>query len=237
MADPLKEELPETPSSEEDVLRKRLVNRIAIAAVMIVALLGGLAIIDALYVPPPAVPAPKMAAAPEEKTDVVATAETGDSEAEKNADQSVVGMQAEPEKTETPPPAAEAKLFKPLTIPAQTRPASLKPSLTTTAPRHEPAKELARIVPTVEALRHAPASKPLSRIDDAIRRFVVQVGVFNNLANAEELRAKIEAANIPVQIEARVQVGPFATKAEAEAARTKLTALGVDPGILTATRK
>ena len=61
--------------------------------------------------------------------------------------------------------------------------------------------------------------------------------MFNNVANAEELRAKLELAGIPAQIEARVKVGPFATREEAEVARKKLASLGLDPGYLTATRK
>jgi DedD protein len=63
------------------------------------------------------------------------------------------------------------------------------------------------------------------------------MGVFNNLANAEELRAKLEMAGIPSQIEARVQVGPFATREEADAAREKLRSLGMDTGILTAIKR
>jgi len=60
----------------------------------------------------------------------------------------------------------------------------------------------------------------------------VQLGVFNNVANAEELRAKLELNGIPSQIEARVQVGPFGSRQEAEEARQKLSGLGLEPGDL-----
>ena len=58
------------------------------------------------------------------------------------------------------------------------------------------------------------------------------MGVFNNVANAEDLRAKLELNGIPATIEARVQVGPFASREEAEAARAKLKELGLDGGLL-----
>jgi DedD protein len=54
---------------------------------------------------------------------------------------------------------------------------------------------------------------------------------------AEELRARLELAGIPTQIEARVQVGPFKTRQEADAAREKLRALGMETGILTAVKR
>jgi len=226
MTNPTDDALPEQAISDEDALRKRLVNRISVAAVVIVALLGGLAVIDALYVPPPAPPVQRLAEAPPPKAD--------EAPAESPAESTQVA--AEPEKTDTPPPdAPSTKVLKPLTVPAETKSASLRPS--SPAARAEPAKEVARIASTLSPGHHAPPSKPLSQPAEPMRRFLVQMGVFNNMANAEELRAKLEAAQIPVQIEARVQVGPFATKAEAEAARTKLAALGMEPGILIANKK
>ena len=40
-----------TGATPEDALKRRLLNRIAIAAVMVVGLLGSLAIFDAVYAP------------------------------------------------------------------------------------------------------------------------------------------------------------------------------------------
>ncbi|MBK7662118.1 MAG: SPOR domain-containing protein [Sterolibacteriaceae bacterium] len=65
----------------------------------------------------------------------------------------------------------------------------------------------------------------------------MQVGVFSNLDNAEDLRKKLADAGIPAQIEARVQVGPFATQAEAAAAQKKLKSLGIDSGMLLPARR
>jgi DedD protein len=63
------------------------------------------------------------------------------------------------------------------------------------------------------------------------------MGVFSNVANAEELRTKLEIIGVPSQIEARVQVGPFRSRIDAEAAREKLRALGLETGILTAIKR
>jgi len=54
---------PEIESEAEDVLKRRLLNRITIAAVMVVGLLGSLAMFDAIYAPSHPVPA-KVAAPP-----------------------------------------------------------------------------------------------------------------------------------------------------------------------------
>ncbi len=162
-----------------------------------------------------------------------------------------------PEKSETPlgPPVAEKPLkpAKPLTPPATIRQATTKPSqLATTPARPDPQQEIARTVPEGTAApqsrnqtasraqqpqqqaanRHAPASRPLSQAAETARRFLVQVGVFSNHTNAEELMQKLHQADIPAQIESRVQVGPFASRMEADAARAKLKAMGLDEGLL-----
>lgn len=71
----------------------------------------------------------------------------------------------------------------------------------------------------------------------ASKGYRLQLGVFNNTANAEELRAKLEAAGIPSYIEARVQAGPFKTQKEADEARRKLKELGLGPGLMVLPKK
>ncbi|HWT54202.1 MAG TPA: SPOR domain-containing protein, partial [Rhodocyclaceae bacterium] len=66
--------------------------------------------------------------------------------------------------------------------------------------------------------------------------YLVQMGVFSNIANAEELKGRLDKAGIPAHIEARVQVGPFRNKAEAEAAQKKLSEMGLS-GLLLSPRK
>ncbi|WP_374514670.1 SPOR domain-containing protein [Niveibacterium sp.] len=64
------------------------------------------------------------------------------------------------------------------------------------------------------------------------RAFALQAGVFSTPKNAEELRARLELAGVPAQLETRVVVGPFRTRQEAEQAQGKLKALGLARGQL-----
>jgi DedD protein len=224
-----------SPDAESD-LKKGLLRRVAVAGVLVVALLGGLAVFDALQAPP----ADKVAVAPPpvaEAKSEEATQEEAKPEApveEKKADE----PPAEPERTAAASgilPAAKPE--RPLTVPAQARPASIRPA--------EPVLELHRPDVATEVakttggarLKYAEPSRPLTRAAERSRQYVLQMGVFNNVANAEELRAKLELAGVPTQIEARVQVGPFSSRQEAESAREKLRALGMEGGFLTALRK
>lgn len=67
--------------------------------------------------------------------------------------------------------------------------------------------------------------------------FVLQLGVFSNAGNAEELRSRLKLAGIPAQLETRVQVGPFPSKEDAARAQEKLRKLGLDQGMLVTTSK
>ncbi|QSI76134.1 SPOR domain-containing protein [Niveibacterium microcysteis] len=64
------------------------------------------------------------------------------------------------------------------------------------------------------------------------RAFALQAGVFSTPKNAEDLRARLELAGIPAQLETRVVVGPFRTRQDAEQAQSKLKALGLTRGQL-----
>lgn len=260
MAEPVPE-----PLDADEALKKRLISRIAVAGVMVVALLGGLAVFDALNVKPPPVPeepeqvakAPEPEPAKAEEKPGEAKPEEAKAEeakAEEKPGEKLADAAAKPEeaKPEPPAPAAVPSLpertasvaapaprpLRPLTAPATARPAAIRPSEPAGHPRIEPEREIARTPePASPVTRHAPASRPLTQATAGTRQYVVQMGVFSNLANAEELRAKLELAGIPAQIEARVQVGPFRSRAEADAAREKLRAMGMETGILTAIRR
>lgn len=69
--------------------------------------------------------------------------------------------------------------------------------------------------PAAVAAQPAPAPAPPDG-------YLVQLGVFGALENAEALRADLAARGLPVRVEGRVVVGPFAEKAAAEAARVRL---------------
>lgn len=222
---------------DDEALRKRLLSRIAVAGVVIVGLLGGLAVFDSLN-KPQAPEMPKMAAAPAEpvvKEEAEKPVEAKPMEEVKPEEAKTVA--AEPERTETPlapmPADKPMKAAKPVTPPATARQAAVKPTPLVAAPvKPEPKQELARVIPEKTAPAHAPASRPLTQAAESAKRFLVQVGVFSNHTNAEELVTKLQQAGIPAQIESRVQVGPFASRVEADAARAKLKTLGIDDGML-----
>lgn len=243
---------PEIDTTADDALKRRLLNRIAIAAVMVVGLLGSLAMFDAIYAPNRPV-ATKVAALPAKKEAPAATeqakeepaagaeakpAEAGAAPGAEGKPEATTVAKAEeqgvPERTASPgaPPLLPLPAEKPLTKPATSKPASIKPAepvppAASPAARPEPARELAA---APAAPRRAPASRPITQAVE--RQYALQMGVFSNLANAEDLRAKLELHGIPSTIEARVRVGPFATKEEADAARAKLKELGLDGGLL-----
>lgn len=262
---------PEPALSAEEALRKRLLGRIAVAAVIIVGLLGSLAVFDALYAPatpvkvasappiptPPSAPAPAAEPAPTSTsasaTGTPAAEAPKEAAAAKPVDSAPATTppaaptkiaKATPEQTSSPgaPPLTPLPAEKPLTKPASPRQAMIRPSepaeriAPPVAARPDPQREIARA--PYGGNRNAPASRPLSQaVPTASRQFALQLGVFNNIANAEDLRAKLELHGIPSTIEARVQVGPFGSREEIDVARAKLNALGIDSGIMVSSRK
>ena len=264
---------PDTESPDDNALKRRLLNRIAIASVMVVGLLGSLAMFDAIYAPslsvapkvatlPPRVavpPASPPAAVPETKPVEPAATPVTEVKPEPvtvaKVEEPVVP--AVPERTASPgaPPLQPLPVEKPLTRPATGRPASIRPSepalpavssavssavpsaaspTVSPAARPEPARALAHSPAVPSAPARAPASRPISGAGD--RQFALQMGVFGNVANAEDLRAKLELHGIPSSIEARVHVGPFRSKEEADTVRAKLKELGLDGGLLVTMR-
>lgn len=218
--------------ADDNALRKRLLSRIAVAGVVILGLLGGLAVFEVLN-KPQAPAMPKMAAAPIESP----AAESAKPETQLTAEekQETTAAETVPERTEDAVSSLPAG--KPLTLPATPRIASIKPPPPTIAParpeaRHEISKAIPERSAPVATQAPSAAAKPLAQVVESAKRFLVQVGVFSNHANAEELATKLQAAGIPAQIESRVQVGPFASRAEADAARAKLKSMGIDDGLL-----
>jgi cell division protein FtsN len=229
---PASDTTPAIAADDDIALRKRLLSRMAVAGVVILGLLGGLAVFDVLN-KPQAPALPKMAAAPIESP---AVSEPG-KPAETAKEEPKEDVAAEPERTETI--MESPKSAKPLTLPATPRTASIKPPLPSVAPaKPDVRQEIAKVIPErtapsgAPAQSASPASKPLASVVEGAKRFLVQVGVFSNHANAEELVTKLQAAGIPAQIESRVQVGPFASRVEADAARAKLKSMGIDDGLL-----
>lgn len=179
--------------------------------------MSNLLIFDRLNAPPPAsvvVPPPDPGPLVTAKEPMVAepaakdAAKAPSEEANKSAAPLARVEESVPEGTGAPRtvPLQPRPGEKPLTKPATSQLAALHPagSSPAVASRSEPARELARSKPSPSALavtQTAPepepqaASRPLTQA--AARNFGLQLGVFSNLANAEELRARLLQNGIP----------------------------------------
>ena len=221
---------PPNPPDGDEALRRSLLKRVGVAAVLVVALLAALMLFDG------------QSGRDEQRVAPVARVEPPVKPIEQPTEPAVVDVAeqadvaAVPEDTETPisrPRADE----RPLTMPARAQNAAMRPAEPAATPKPDEVRDIARVVPPKEAATMPTASRPIAQAIESSRHFQLQMGVFNNLANAEELKTRLEAAGVPAHIEARVQVGPFASRGEAEQAREKLKLLGMAPGLIVAARK
>lgn len=224
-------------------LKRRLLGRIAFAVVVLAGLLASLAVFDRMNAPDPA-PEKRSVAAfrPVDKPVPEATKETPPPDTIKSE---VTRPEANPAEGIAASPVPEGSTTPRTTVPAAS---SMEKSLTKPATgRHALMRSPEPVVPPVQpepkSVKTAPTAPqkaggseppPVSRAPGlaADRPFALQLGVFSDVANAEELRAKLEMAGIRASIEARVHVGPFATRAEADAARAKLRELGISEAVL-----
>ena len=220
---------PNLPDGDE-ALRRSLLKRVGVAAVLVVVLLAALMLFDG------------QSGWDEQRVAPVARVEPPVKPIEQPTEPAVVDVAeqadvaAVPEDTETPisrPRADE----RPLTMPARAQNAAMRPAEPAATPKPDAVRDIARAVPPKEVATMPTASRPIAQATESSRHFQLQMGVFNNLANAEELKTRLEAAGVPAHIEARVQVGPFASRREAEQAREKLKSLGMEPGLIVAARK
>ena len=130
------------------------------------------------------------------------------------------------------PPHAPSRILPARPVPA--KPVASAPPPSVAAPRAaqeapvaaKPASKAVAELPRLRPLQEAPV--PAGELPPEGKVFALQVGVFANARNAEELRARLTLAGIPSQIETRVHVGPFRTRTEAAAALAKLKTLGLD---------
>ena len=81
------------------------------------------------------------------------------------------------------------------------------------------------------AVAERPPSPPLGN------GYLVQLGVFTAMENADGLRADLSARGFPAHVDGRVVLGPYPTKAAAEAARQRLRREGGPAGIIVPPRK
>jgi DedD protein len=78
---------------------------------------------------------------------------------------------------------------------------------------------------------------PKSEVPAGASAYSVQLGVFSNPANAEQLRARLTQNGISSYLETRVRLGPFATRQDALAAQERLRKLGMETGMAVAIKK
>ena len=235
--------------SDEQQLRQRLLRRIGLAGVLIVALVASLAMFDAVFVHTPAPASPEPAAVTVDAEPVPAEAPTAESPVETPAE-AAASAPADPPAEPEPVPQADAKPEAPPANAAAPSKTGIKP-ITRPEPRPDPRPQ--PVVPESTAtptlpLPPQPAIKPTPPVAPVVSQvrpprtlaqgqgYLVQMGVFSNIANAEELKGRLDKAGIPAHIEARVQVGPFKNKVEAEAAQKKLAQMGLS-GLLLSPRK
>jgi len=247
----MNENTAQVTEDDGEVTRQRLLRRIAMAGVLIVALVASLAIFDAVFVNPPEpvadeTPAPPVASLsvppleergldkPEEKTSETAT-EAAQPPAPQEAAQATKPTAPAPA-PEVPKPVVKGKPeTKPITQAENKVAAKSAPAIPegTAAPSVPPPPQAPATKPLpVPATPSSTPAKPLA----PAQGYLVQMGVFSNIANAEDLKGRLDKAGIPAHIEARVQVGPFKNKAEAEAAQKKLAEMGLS-GLLLSPRK
>lgn len=241
--------------------RRQIITRGVVAAGLIVALLAGLLIFERDETPAqtartvtraaprtesvateePATPA--ASAAPEMNAATSAPVMSPElSEAIKNAPdsaQAALASMATPPVTNAEPEAS----YDP-TVPLVDVAPTGKPAAKSSAPKNDKELRPDRLQVTTSS-RSAPglpaSAAPKSPIQVIAASpggdYVVQMGVFANPGNAEELHTRLVQAGIPSQIETRVQVGPFATREQALKAQEKLKTLGMGAGILVAAKK
>ena len=117
-----------------------------------------------------------------------------------------------------PTPAAQTPSAPPLAAPA--KPAPIAPAA---APLAQPKPAASTPVPPPAA--PAPSKPPEA---PPAKGFVVQLGLFSNPANAQQLQGRLAEHGIKAHTETRLYVGPFSDKPEAERAMAQIRALGIN---------
>jgi DedD protein len=119
--------------------------------------------------------------------------------------------------------------------------AKQEPKPTKPAASDEAAKALA-ILEGKEPPKAVAAKPAETKSNDAVARFVVQVGAFAENEKAREVRLRVERTGLKTYVHVaetpqgkriRVRVGPFPTRAEAEKAAAKIKTLDLPAAILT----
>ena len=247
--------MPEQPSlDEQNEIKKRAVRRVIAASVLVAAAIAALTVLTHYKpeapvtqtsapapTPVPEKPAEPVAPPPEE----MAAPPTTQPEQEA---QPATPPPPPPEVVNAQPPAAPTgaapKAAKPM--PAKPGPeaeVSARPAPAKPAATEQPAKPmtlkradslteapLAKEHPAKPAITEKPVEKappPTKAAEPAPKGYTVQLGVFSNPANAQQLQERLAQNGIKSYTETRLNVGPFQSKAEADQALAKIRAMGI----------
>ena len=131
----------------------------------------------------------------------------------------------------TPAPATPAAATKPASAPARTETAALGP---------EPAKKtVENVAPPIKEVMK-PETRQVKPVD-VKQGFVVQIGAFKDVDNAQQIAVRMKEAKLPVYTDniatktgsvTRVRVGPFNRKEQADAALAQVKLAGADGKIV-----
>ncbi len=280
---------PRKGAGDGDAQKKRLIQRLGVAAVLIAALLAGLALFErgelqetatapmtqppvlasqfargqvqpvAQVLPEPPAPAAAAEAAPpagEAATPPAPPTEAPEPDAVAPGRKVVLTPGKTGEHKQIHPvaarPAAESAHVRPPAEPVRSRPAAepspIRPVAAASAPLAAAASAavpaLASPSAPVLAARPTPAQTAAAAVApqasaavspvprSAPAGYMVQVGAYVPVGDAEALRAKLALSGIPALLEARVRAGPFASREEAATARAKIKAMGLEASIL-----
>jgi DedD protein len=139
---------------------------------------------------------------------------------------------------ELPPPPEPGKLPGPAAAPAQKAPSAPAVKEESAGISGEPFvasanQALAKPRMSAAAVQSPvrgeapPVSSASSPAPLASKSFEIQLGVFSDIENAQQLQAKLADHGIPSHTETRVQIGPFKSREEADLARERLSKLGI----------
>jgi DedD protein len=239
------------PAAERADLKRQLLWRMGLAGLMIVALLGVLALFDYSNAPDDslangqqftepvpvrrmeAVQPPTPAETPVDEpltTAEEAVTETASEAISEDAGSSAAGSAAGAQRQSPPKPGSSAAADRASAVARPEPPPPPPPPQVAANPALPPA-----VKRTTETAAGAAATSPQPAVAEAapvsvrlVSGYIVQSGLFADLALAEEWQARLAQEGIPSTVEARLQIGPFKNRSEAEAARRKLNELGID---------
>lgn len=229
-------------------LKRQLLWRMGLAGLMILALLGVLALFDHANAPddwqaaqqftepvpvrkrepvqaltaaetPLAAPVAEPAAASEQAAPEAASdVASGAGAASPATTSEAGGIQRRGASSTAAGPAGES------TLPAAPPPPRVAATPALPPPARRPTESSASVAMPPPAVVESPPAVAVRLVSG----YIVQSGLFSDLALAEEWQARLAREGIPSTLEARLQIGPFKNRAEAEAARRKAKKLGID---------